>query len=852
MAHGGNDLKSTIIEAFEFSKDGIAIVNLDEELLYYNRAFIEIHGLGTDENYVGRKVGSLQQEKMMPLFIDMKSELLEKGFATRKFGIGRRGGGYHHVHVVSNIIDHLDPPFVVIVIREITELIKAEEELKRYRDNLQALVEERTVELKKMNDMLKKEIEDHIRAEEMLQDAGIKWRSVLENVPDFIIVIDPGHNIMFINRADEGASLEVLMGKKPYDYMLPEYHERMREVIDRTFKRGETARIECEAHRLDGSIAWFSASIGPVVRDGEVVAATMFITDISERKRSQEELEEHRDKLMKLVDKRTAELELANERLEREVKERIKAEEDLRNSEMRHRHVSEMTSDFLYSFTVEPDGTVKEDWVTDTLFEMIGFNHSETMSLGGMRGVVHPDDVDAVNRHHEVILSGRKNSSEFRIRTKEGAVRWVLDYGRPIFNEEDGRIVQIFGAVKDITERKLAEEELERRNYERGLLNDLLSIMASSKNKEAVMRETLETLTEFCGAEAAIIYEVDNEANEAVKLASVSVPEKLDSKVDCIDMKNDAIERILSVGNLVIIEEQIGNLTTPWDELKKEMNFRWTGVLVLRYGNQANAMVVIGCSEENVIGSGIRRFLEIVGNQLGIAYDRFALLETLEKREKELKRLYAWLIDSIEEERSQMALRLHDEMGQYLVALNVDFDILENKYLQSDKDGAKLLKKIRGLLQDITESTRRISYSLHPSMLEELGLIPAIHYYVDRFIKSDSLNVDVEAIGFDEKLSPQVALTLYRVIQEALANAVKHAKADRIALTLTKGYPRVIMKVEDNGVGFSMVDAPPDKGLGIIGMKERVKRLGGSFQIKSAPNKGTAIRVTIPLEVDDD
>ena len=116
-------------------------------------------------------------------------------------------------------------------------------------------------------------------------------------------------------------------------------------------------------------------------------------------------------------------------------------------------------------------------------------------------------------------------------------------------------------------------------------------------------------------------------------------------------------------------------------------------------------------------------------------------------------------------------------------------------------------------------------------------------------MRSKYLKVEVGDAGFNEELPLHVGLTLYRIAQEALANVVRHANAKNVKVNITKGYPDVIMVIKDDGKGFDTeADPTIEKGLGIIGMRERVEGMEGSFHIKSFPGKGTRIRVTLPLE----
>jgi signal transduction histidine kinase len=134
-------------------------------------------------------------------------------------------------------------------------------------------------------------------------------------------------------------------------------------------------------------------------------------------------------------------------------------------------------------------------------------------------------------------------------------------------------------------------------------------------------------------------------------------------------------------------------------------------------------------------------------------------------------------------------------------------------------------------------------------MLDELGLVSTLTWYVDNFVRRKGLDVEFEAVGFDKRLPRPVAVTLYRVAQECLTNVVRHADASRVIIRLTKGYPYVIMMIEDDGKGISTRKSKsPKQGLGLVSMRERVQLVGGTFEINSRPGKGTKIRVEIPIK----
>ena len=141
--------------------------------------------------------------------------------------------------------------------------------------------------------------------------------------------------------------------------------------------------------------------------------------------------------------------------------ERVRMETTLRETEERYRAVSELTSDLAYAFRVEADGTLVREWVTEAFSRLTGYGLDELSARGGWAALIHPEDVAAFQQHMESLLAGQQHTYEVRIITKDGQVHWLRDYGRPVWDKARGRIVRIYGAAKDITERKLAEQALQ-------------------------------------------------------------------------------------------------------------------------------------------------------------------------------------------------------------------------------------------------------------------------------------------------------------------------------------------------------------------------------------------------------
>jgi len=567
--------------------------------------------------------------------------------------------------------------------------------------------------------------------------------------------------------------------------------------------------------------------------------------------RTEKELQQYRRKLDDMIGERTAELEKVNEQLRRETTELKEAAQELKESEDRYRSFVQNFHGIAYRAHM--------NWIPiffhGAVEEITGYTENEFTS-GNPRWdqVIYPEDWRTIRAGAEKIrlVPGYSTEREYRIVRKDGRLRWVHEVAQNIC-DESGKPVDVQGVIYDVTERKEAVEELERRNRELGVLNEIYWIINSSQDRNEVLNRTLEPLARYCDARTAAFYDIDQKGGCITIRASLGVPEDIKKEIECIGTDDETVKAIVESKGIMISEEDLSDTANPRDEIKVALGIKKTVCFPLRSHGMVNAIALIGCPQDEKFSMEKRRFFDMVGNQLGIALEGFDLFDVLQKRERELNKLTAGLIDSIENERHQIALSLHDEMRQSLAAVNVEIDILERGFQNNDIESRKSLEAIRKQISRIAESSRRLSYSLHPSMLGDLGLIDTLNWYAETFVQSESLQIDIEAAGFNEELPMQIGLTLYRVSQEALTNVVRHADADYVSLRITRGYPHVIMVIEDNGKGFAVEDGLfPKGGLGLVGMRERTEKLGGKFRIHSSPGKGTRIRVTLPLEVNND
>jgi signal transduction histidine kinase len=197
-----------------------------------------------------------------------------------------------------------------------------------------------------------------------------------------------------------------------------------------------------------------------------------------------------------------------------------------------------------------------------------------------------------------------------------------------------------------------------------------------------------------------------------------------------------------------------------------------------------------------------------------------------------------------EEERRRLSHELHDELNQRLALLEVSVQQLERRPPEELRGG---LEQVRKEIAGLSDDLRRIAYQLHPSIVEDLGLVAAVRSYCEEFARREGIQTRFTYRSIPATLPAPVALGLYRIVQEGLRNAAKHSGAKRASVALTGGKSKITLSVRDFGSGFDPATARRKGGLGVIGMQERLAVLGGRFEIRSAPGRGTELRATVPL-----
>ncbi len=220
---------------------------------------------------------------------------------------------------------------------------------------------------------------------------------------------------------------------------------------------------------------------------------------------------------------------------------------------------------------------------------------------------------------------------------------------------------------------------------------------------------------------------------------------------------------------------------------------------------------------------------------------------------RDLQHLSAKLLNAQEEERRTIARELHDEVGQALTAIKVELAVAQRAI-----DGAggvpNALDEARSIADSVLHTVRDLSHMLHPALLDDLGLAAATAWYLKGFGARHGIRTDLLHDRMDERLAPETESAAYRIIQEALTNVAKHAKATSCRVYLQRLTNTLLVTIEDDGVGFDPAatrSAEGSHGLGLIGVRERVAQLHGTVRLESGSGRGTRLTVEVPARARD-
>ena len=480
-----------------------------------------------------------------------------------------------------------------------------------------------------------------------------------------------------------------------------------------------------------------------------------------------------------------------------DITDRKIADQALRESEKRYRDLVENISEIY--FVCDDRGIVL--YGSPNFFSRTGYTQQEIIGQPFLRLIASQDRARVLEFYRARAQDGTLDTTcEFRGKHKDGRQTWVEQSTR-IIRDPSGSVREFRNVVRNITERKQAQNEL----------------ISREKRFRALIEESSDVIA-LVDREGIIRY-----AGPSVSKVLGYTPEELFGRntfelIHPLDLNSikEMLEGILSEPS------KIGNA-----EIRiKQKNGSWCWI----EGVGKNLL------DEPAVNAIVVNFRDITDRRVA---------------EEMLRQLPIRIINAQEMERRRVARDLHDSVNQILSSVKFRMESVEEKVHRKDDPLRIEVANAKLSLEKAMQEVRRISRNLRPSELDDLGVIPAVRSMCEEFKEVTKIEVDLRFSRLPETLSPEIEVTMYRIIQEALNNAAKHSEATRLSIYCTKVRSSLTIRIKDNGKGFDQHDRamnfPGRSGMGLLNMKERAAFIGGTVSIRTSPKKGMEIKVQLPF-----
>jgi len=403
----------------------------------------------------------------------------------------------------------------------------------------------------------------------------------------------------------------------------------------------------------------------------------------------------------------------------------------------------------------------------------------------------------------------------------------------PLFSKS-GEISGIVGVARNITQLIRMDKELRQKFNELSVLYSVSQLFLSQKALCEIESEICNLIIQHFHAEYAWIGLLSKTSNTIKAISSANI---VLNQIDVIEYPPE-----VQSGNLELNRPHIFQLTTSQSGSSENGNYhvaiplKWEGspVMLLCYLSQEDPSNNLSSLE----------FLQSFCSLTELVLANTMLFEEVRVSKQRLQDLSRQLVQVHEEERRWLARELHDEIGQHLTALKLQLEQI------SITKNAKInhIFMSQKIINELIQKVRQMSLDLRPSLLDDLGLLPAFDWFFDRYQTQTQIEVLFSHEGLQRRrFAPDLEITAFRVVQEALTNAARYAKTSSISVDIQVMIGEMSIKIEDRGVGFDMDSDWINKSNGIMGMMERVNLINGKFEIISSPGNGTKIYLILPI-----
>ena len=640
------------------------------------------------------------------------------------------------------------------------------------------------------------DITERERTEKALSMQKVHLRQLFENSLDAIALVDEKDIVVEVNRAFEALfqfSVEEVRGKRLDHLIVPSHLLESAARLKYRPMNGETVRIETDRKCKDNSLVQVEVLGFPVILEDRFAGAYVIYRDISKRKKTEADLKQAYDELELRVKDRTAQL--------------TKINEALRNSEEKYRLLAENVTDVIWTMDLNRRFT----YVSPSVARVRGYSPEEAMAQS-LEQIVAPGSLDLVMEAlseglgPDGLAGNRTYRLELELNHKNGHTVWTELRAALLLNST-GQRIGIIGISRDISERKEAEKALKE----------------SEERLTLALQATREGVWDWDLRENRIygsprFYELmglkEGEQDPSVLLEAWKASVHPDNRHRVIHELQQNMEGKSPYNVDFMIADISGQ-------------YRWRNVRgITLFDEQEKSYRMVGSVQD---------------------------IQERKQAEKKVRMLTQELIEAQENERQRISRELHDRVAQDLSSSKIACDLFLDNDQASLPEIMPKISEISKLLNATILSVRDLAYDLRPPGFEELGLTETIFLFCEEFSEKSGVPVDVHFAGLDGlNLRREAEINIFRLIQEGLNNVWKHARASHAIVRLVGASPNVILRIEDDGVGFEikkrMEAAMDEKRMGLRSMEERANLLRGKMTIQSKQEEGTIIIIKFPYE----
>ena len=480
-----------------------------------------------------------------------------------------------------------------------------------------------------------------------------------------------------------------------------------------------------------------------------------------------------------------------------DITERKKAEEIISRSNERFELIAKTTNDAIW----ETDLETQRAWGNEMHQRLYGLTLADPVpDHNQWKQRIHPHEREQIIKSLEEAVHSKENILVTEYRFLNGNNEWINIYDRTyILRDEKGKSVRMIGSMTDISGRKKAEEALQQ----------------SEEKYRTLVEQASDGI--FISDKSGNFYIVNSAGSK---------------------MTGYSVEELMHMNIYDLAEpEDLKSNPFHFEEMMNEKGTTTERKMLRKDGTVTDVEVSAKFLSD-------RRFLAFVKD----ITNRKKADEELKASYQSIRTLTSHLQNIREEERTHIAREIHDELGQQLTVLKMDLSWLNKKVYHLADEAVKLrMNDILSMLNETVNTVRRISSDLRPSLLDDLGLEVAVEWQLNEFEKRSGIKTSFTTDKTGVKLSKDITIGLFRILQESITNVARHAEATEVNVSLQWISNTVILQITDNGIGFESEVIKSKKTLGILGMQERTVMMGGEYKIKSVTGGGTTVEVIIPI-----